>query len=106
MSRVENWAKPGMPPEEYVVLDKVYVFRPDTVSYEIRSFLKGELPHLGTVIQNGYTGTETYVEFNCYPGIEPRLEKHQRDVERSHPLYEILKQRHSARTEELPIFNG
>ena len=102
---IENWADPGMPPEEYDVLDKVYVFRPDSNSHDIYAWLRNVYPHKGTVI-HGFTGEETFVQFYCYPGIKPQLVKNQHAVEGNHPLHGVLEERYRNKAEEIPIFNG
>lgn len=95
---IENWAKKGMPPEEYDVLGKLYRFHPDGDSYTAFFWLRGAHPHKGTVITDGWQGIETIVELSHFPGLKPRIIKDQIDVEKTHPLYKTLKHKRNNET--------
>ena len=86
----ENWAKPGMPPEEYEVLDRWVL--PHSKDAEMRTewiWVKGIHPHLGFGI-NGISGKETFVEIYIYDGVKEKRTKDFYNLPKHHPLYPVL----------------
>lgn len=98
----ENWAKPGMPPLEYEILDRwVIPYSEDAENRTEYIWIKGVNPHLGMVI-DGLTGKETFVELHIHEGVRERIIKYYYNLVDYHPLYKMLvTERIRERQEEL-----